>query len=183
VTAAVDNEFGYWYSPSNKEITGITGVERPISAGVNDANSDANTLNAAGITTVFNSFGTGYRTWGNRNASFPTNTRPDNFISIVRIADVVHESLEKAALQFTDLPINQALADDIRETGNSFIRVLVGRGALIDGSKVVYDPADNTPEQLAAGNITFRIVFMGPTPAERITFKSILDISLLKTIK
>lgn len=183
VTAATDNEFGYWYSPSNKEISSITGVERPISAGVNDANSDANTLNAAGIVSVFNSFGTGYRTWGNRNASWPTNTRPDNFISIVRIADVVHESLEQAGLQFSDRPINQALIDDLRESGNAFIRVLVGRGALLEGSQVTYDVADNTPEQLAAGNITFRIVFMGSTPAERITFKSILDISLFKNIK
>lgn len=183
VTAATDNEFGYWFSPSNKTISAITGVERPISAGASDVNSDANTLNAAGITTVFNSFGTGFRTWGNRNASFPTSTTPDNFISIVRIADVVHESLEQAALQFTDLPINQALIDDIRESGNSFMRVLIGRGALVEGSKVVYDVADNTPEQLAAGNVTFRIVFMGPTPAERITFKSVLDISLLSGLK
>lgn len=183
VTAATDNEFGYWYSPSNKEITGITGVERPISAGVSDPNSDANTLNAAGIVTVFNSFGTGYRTWGNRNASWPTNTSPDNFISIVRIADVVHESLEQAALQFSDRPINHALIDDIRESGNAFIRVLISRGALLAGSKVTYDVADNTPEQLAAGNITFRIIFMGSTPAERITFESILDISLFSSLK
>lgn len=183
VTAATDNEFGYWYSPSNKEIKGVTGVERPISAGVNDANSDANLLNEKGITTVFNSFGTGYRTWGNRNASFPTSTSPSNFIPIVRIADLVHESLEQAALQFVDAPINQALIDSLEETGNSFIRTLIGRGALIEGSKVVYDIADNSDVQLAAGNITFRIVFMGTTPAERITFKSILDISLLSALK
>lgn len=183
VTAATDKEFGYWFSPSNKEIKGITGVERPVSAGVSDENSDANLLNAAGITTVFNSFGTGYRTWGNRNASWPSNTTPDNFISIVRVADVVHESLEQAALQFADRPINQVLIDNIRETGNAFMRVLTSRGALLEGSKVVYDLADNASDQLAAGNITFRIVFMGPTPAERITFKSILDISLFNSLR
>lgn len=182
VIAATDNEFGYWFSASNKEIKGITGVERPISAALSDRNSDANLLNAAGITTIFNMFGTGFRTWGNRGASYPTNTFVDNFIAVRRTADMVIESLELASLQFLDRPINQALVDDICETGNTFMRVLVGRGACLDGSRVVFDRADNTNEQLGAGQITFRIVFMVPTPAEQITFKSILDISLFKTI-
>jgi phage tail sheath protein FI len=110
------------FSPSNREIAGIVGVERNISAGTNDASSDANNLNAAGITTVFNTFGTGIRTWGNRNASFPNNTAPDNFLPIQRTADVVHESLENAVFQFIDQPITKALIDVIRETGNGFIR-------------------------------------------------------------
>jgi len=37
-------------------------------------------------------------------------------------------------------------------------------------------------EELAAGHVTFDLVFMGPTPAERITFKSYLDINLLTQI-
>lgn len=53
---------------SNQEIAGITGVERTISAMINDPNCEANLLNEAGITTVFNSFGTGLRLWGNRYA-------------------------------------------------------------------------------------------------------------------
>lgn len=183
VTAATDNEFGYWYSPSNKPIAGITGLERNISSDLSDATSEANQLNEAGIMTVFNAFGTGFKTWGNSNASFPTNANPDRFISIVRVSDQVDEAMELAALQFIDGPINTPLIDDIRESGNSFMRVLIGRGALMEGSKVVFDPADNTPTQIAAGNITFRKIFMGPTPAERITYKSVLDISLLKSVK
>lgn len=180
VTCARDKANGYWWSPSNMELKLVTGVERPISANLNDSNTDTNLLNAAGILTVFNSFGTGYRTWGNRNASYPASTEADNFISLLRTFDVVHESLEQAALQFADRPGTQALIDDIRQSGNNFVKVLVGRGALTEGSKVVYDRADNPAEQLAAGQYTFRIIKMGPTPAERITYKSIIDISLLK---
>jgi uncharacterized protein len=180
--AATDLNYGYWYSPSNKEIAGIVGAERNISAGANDTSTDANQLNEAGITTIFNTFGTGIRTWGNRSAAYPTVTTPDNFISVQRTADVVHESLENAALQFVDRPINQALIDTIRETGNAFIRTLIQRGALITGSRVEYDKTKNTPIEIAAGHLTFDIVFMVPVPGERITFNSFIDISLLSSL-
>lgn len=176
--AYVDRNFGYWFSPSNFEFKGVTGVERPISANLSDPDTDANALNEAGIVTVFNSFGTGFRAWGNRNMSHPTNTQTDNFISLLRTFDVVHESLEQAALQFVDRPITNALIDDIRQSGNDFISVLVGRGALTQGSKVVFDRSDNTDTQLSAGQLTFTIVKDGPSPAERITYKSIIDITL-----
>lgn len=179
VIAATDNEFGYWFSPSNKEINGITGTEIKLSAAVNDAQTDVNALNEVGIVTIFNSFGTGLRTWGNRSASFPTSTTVDNFISVQRTADIVHESLELAMLQFIDQPITQAVIDAIRETGNQFLRTLIGRGAVIDGS-VTYDPAKNPQTELAAGHLTFDIEFIPPTPAERITFESFLNIELLQ---
>ncbi len=183
VIAATDNQLGYWYSPSNKEIKGIVGVERNLSANISDPASDVNVLNEKGITTVFNSYGTGFRTWGNRSAAYPAATTPNNFIAIRRTADVVHESMELAALQFIDRPITQALIDDVKESGNAFMRILVSRGALIEGSEVKYLSADNTPEQLAAGQVTFTLNFLPPPPAERITFKSILDIQLLKSLK
>jgi len=178
-----DNANGYWFSPSNKELKGVTGVERPISANISDPDTDANALNEVGILTVFNSFGTGLRSWGNRNASFPTNTETDNFIALLRTFDLVHESLEQSALQFADLPITQALVDDIRQSGNDFIAILVGRGALTEGSKVVFDRAENPNSQLAAGQLVFTIVKDGPSPAERITYKSIIDISLKERLR
>lgn len=181
VIAATDNKDGYWYSPSNREIKGITGVERIITAAVNDANTEANLLNEKGIVTVFNSFGTGLRTWGNRSAAFPTNTAPGNFIAVQRTADIMHESLELAMLQYVDQPLNNALIDAIRDSTNSFMRTLVQRGAVIDG-ECTYDPAKNPPTELAAGHVTFDITFMPPTPAERITFESYIDINLLRSL-
>lgn len=181
VIAATDNADGYWFSPSNREIKGITGVERIITASVNDASTEANLLNEKGIVTVFNSFGTGLRTWGNRSAAFPTSTAPSNFIAVQRTADILHESLELAMLQFIDLPLNNALIDAIRDTVNSFVRTLIQRGAIIDG-ECTYDPAKNPPTEIAAGHVTFDIVFMPPTPAERITFESYIDINLLRNL-
>lgn len=181
VIAATDLADGYWFSPSNREIKGITGVERAISAAVNDASTEANLLNEKGIVTVFNSYGTGVRTWGNRSAAFPTSTHPSNFIAVQRTADIMYESLELAMLQFIDQPINNATIDAIKETVNSFIRTLIMRGALVDGRCVFYKDK-NPATELAAGHLVFDIEFMPPTPAERITLNAFIDINLLKSL-
>lgn len=181
VIAAKDVEKGYWWSPSNTEIKGIVGVERTLSAMINDPNSEVNLLNEAGIVTVYNSFGTGLRTWGNRSAAWPSVTHPKNFINVRRTADVIHESIEYSMLQFIDFPINDALIDAICESVNMFIRTLIARGALIDG-KCWFDKAKNPYTELALGHLTFDIEFMPPTPAERITFESFINIELLKKI-
>jgi phage tail sheath protein FI len=181
VMAATDNTDGYWFSPSNREIKGIVGTEVVISWAINDETSQANTLNAAGITCYAAGFGTGIRTWGNRSAAYPTSTAPDNFISVRRTADVLHESVELAMLQFIDKPLNQAIIDSIRETVNSFIRTLISRGALIDGL-CSFDKAKNPDTELAAGHLTFDLTFMPPTPGERFTFDSFIDITLLKKL-
>lgn len=177
--ANTDNTLGYWYSPSNKVISNMTGTERTIQWSINDAGCEANQLNAAGIATLVAGFGTGIRLWGNRNASFPTSTSVKNFLSVRRTDDVVIESMEQAALPYVDQPLNQALIDTIREAGNTFMRTLIQRGAVLPGSTVNYLKADNPDSQLAAGQVVFERVYMISTPAERITYKDILDISLL----
>ncbi|MEO1750722.1 phage tail sheath subtilisin-like domain-containing protein [Thiofaba sp. EF100] len=178
---ATDTERGYWWSPSNQEFKGVVGAERAITARINDPQSEANLLNEAGIVTYFNSFGSGIRAWGNRSAAWPSVTHPKNFINVRRTADVLHESVEYSMLQFIDRPINDALIDDIKGSVNAFIRTLIGRGALIDGG-CIYDPAKNPPTELALGHLTFDISFMPPTPAERISFESFIDINLLKNL-
>lgn len=182
VRAAVDNTEGFWVSDSNHEIKGVVGAEVNISAAINDSSTDANLLNEKGITTVLNTFGSGIRTWGNRSASFPTNTAADNFVSVRRTADILHESVEQACLQFIDQPITQGWIDSVRESVNAFIRTLVGRGALIDGV-CRYNKDDNPPTELAAGHVTFAIDFMPPTPAERITFNSFINIDYLSSLQ
>ena len=176
-----DQENGYWWSPSNTELLGVTGVETPIDAMINDPNSEANLLNEAGIITVFNSYGTGIRLWGNRSAAFPSETHPKNFINVLRTADVIAESLEYYTLQYIDRPLDNALIDAIVESCNAFMRKLKADGAIIDG-KVWFDPADNETTELAAGHVTFTYDFMPPTPAERVTYKSIVNIDYLNQL-
>ena len=181
VMAAKDVDKGYHWSPSNTEIKGIIGVEKQLTSMINDPTSEVNTLNEAGIVTVFNSYGTGYKTWGNRSAAYPTSTNVTNFINIRRTADILHESVEYSMLQFIDYPIDNGLIESITETVNSFIRTLIGRGALIDG-KCTYNSDKNPVTEIANGHILFDVEFMPPVPAERITFESFIDIELLKSL-
>lgn len=179
--AQVDNNEGYWVSPSNHEIAGILGPKIMLTAGISDTGSDVNQLNDAGVVSIFNAFGTGFRLWGNRSAAHPVETTADVFIPVQRVKDVLNDSVEQAMLPFIDRPINQALIDSIRESVNSFIRSLIGRGALIDGV-CTYNAEDNPASEIAQGRLCFDIAFMPPTPAERITFKSYLDQSLLASL-
>ena len=181
VIAAKDVDRGYHWSPSNTEIQGIVGIERQLTSMINDPTSEVNALNEAGVVTVFNSYGSGFRTWGNRTAAYPTKTHPTNFINVRRTADIIHESVEYSMLQFIDYPIDDGLIDSICETVNQFIRSLIGRGALIDG-KCTYNEAKNSATEIANGHLVFDIEFMPPTPAERITFESYIDIELLKSL-
>lgn len=181
VIAARDVDLGYWWSPSNAELNGVIGMERQLTASISDAGSEVNQLNAVGITTVFNGYGTGFRVWGNRSAAYPTVSHPRNMVAVRRTADVVHDSIESAMLQFLDQPITDALVDSIAESVNAFLRGLIGRGALIDGV-CAFDPAKNPPEEIAAGHVTFDVTFMPSVPAERITFESYIDTQLLRTI-
>jgi len=179
--AARDLAKGYWWSPSNMQVNGILGPDVALYASLLDAASEVNNLNAAGIVTVFNAFGTGLRVWGNRTAGFPTITTPDNFISVRRTMDVIEESVQLAMLQFIDQPISNALITAILASVNAFLRTLIQRGALIAGA-ATYNPAENPPAQIAAGQLVFDIDVMPPPPAERLTFNVYLDATLLSQL-
>lgn len=180
--AKVDNTEGFWYSSSNHEIIGLQGLGVNITAAINDPDSDTNKLNAIGLTTVFNSYGSGFREWGNRNSAFPTNTNPRTFESIQRLDDITSESIELAMLPFIDKPMNQAQIDLVSETVNSYFNNLISKGALLPGSKCYFDKSRNTVEEMAAGHFIWTKEFMGAVPGERLTFYSVIDTNLLSNL-
>lgn len=179
IRAFVDNTEGFWVSSSNHTMEGIQGIETLITAAINDPNSDANLLNAAGITTVYNTYGSGFREWGNRNSSFPTNTDPRTFEAIQRIDDITSESIELAMLPFLDKPMNKAQIDLVSQTVNTYFNNLISKGALLQGSNCYFDPTKNTVEEMAAGHFVWTKNFMGAVPGERLTFYSVIDTNLL----
>lgn len=181
VIAAKDIDKGYWWSPSNTEIKGIVGVERPLSSKLDDSTSDVNLLNEVGITTIFNSFGTGFRVWGNRTAAFPVNTALENFVCVRRTGDVINESIRYFSQQYMDRPINQALIDSLVESVASYLNKLVGEGALI-GAQCWFDPTRNTPVSLSAGQLLLSYRFTPPPPLERLTYESEITSEFLITL-
>lgn len=182
VQASVDSTLGYWNSFSNKPINGVVGTERVITSSLNDPSTEANLLNENGVVTYFNSFGSGLRVWGNRSAAWPSDTHPSNFVAIQRTADIVHESVEQAMLPFIDKPITNSLISAITETVNGFINDLIGRDALLIGSRCYYDPDKNPAEAIALGQLRFELEIMPPPPAERISFYSFINIALTNSL-
>lgn len=177
--AGVQARLNFWRSASNQAPRGVLGLEVDITGAINATGTDANTLNGAGINTMANI--SGLRTWGNRNANFPGEAGAETFVSTTRIRDILEESTELAMLPFVDQPISSALITAITETVNTFIRSLVQRGAIVDG-ECFFDLAQNPPAQIANGQLVFTYEFAPTTPAERITFNSVLDINLLAAL-
>lgn len=179
--AKIDLEKGFWWSSSNQELAGVTGVERQLSAMIDDPQSEVNLLNEVGITTVFSSYGSGFRLWGNRTAAWPTVTHMRNFENVRRTGDVINESLRYFSQQFIDMPLNQALIDALLESVNAYGRKLIGDGALL-GFKAWFDPARNEETELAAGHLLINYKYTPPPPLERLTFETEITSEYLLTL-
>lgn len=177
VMSRTDNELGFWYSPSNKIIKGVTALERPIPyIAFSSPNSLANYLNEVKIVTAI--LYDGFRVWGNRSA---TTDSAWHFISVRRQFDIIEDSIEIGTLHLLDRPINKAFFEDLQDSVQAFLNSLVGRQAIIYG-KITIAPEDNPPAQIANGHVTARIDITPTYPAERITYNVTLTIEQLKKL-
>lgn len=174
--ARVDNELGFWWSPSNQLIYGITGLARPVDFVLGDNNSRANYLNENEVTTVIQQ--DGYRLWGNRTCSDDPKWA---FINVVRTADILNDSLQREHLWAVDRCITKTYVADVQEGVNAYIRSLIAQGALL-GGHCWPDPDLNSPANLAAGKVYWNFDFTPPAPAEHLTFQSILTNDYYATI-
>lgn len=174
--AKVDNEIGFWASPSNQEISGIVGTERSIDFTMGDSSSAANLLNEQEVATIIRY--EGFRLWGNRTCSSDPKWA---FLCVSRTADMINESILRAHLWAVDKGITKTYLEDVVDGVNAYLRSLVARGAIIDG-KCWADPALNTPDQIMQGKATFSFDFGPYYPAEHITFRSSINNNYLEEL-
>nr|DAO92321.1 MAG TPA: tail sheath tube [Caudoviricetes sp.] len=165
-----DVEQGYWFSISNRELLGVTGVEIGLTARADDPQSETNRLNEKGITTVFNSYGTGYRMWGNRLACFPTVSHIKNFEVAQRTGDVIDESIRRFELQYIDRPIDDALIDSLLGS----IRTYLGTLQSIVGYSVDLDYDYDLVDAFSKGQVPIKYEYTPKLPAERISNASVM---------
>lgn len=162
----VDNERGFWWSPSNNEINGIEGTARAIDFALGDYTSRANLLNEAKIATIIRE--QGFRLWGNRTLS----SEPlYAFLSVRRTADMINESILRGHLWAVDRCITATYLEEVQESVREYLRSLKARGAILGGD-VWVDPELNSPTSIANGQVFFDFEFTPPYPAERVTFRS-----------
>lgn len=164
--AKIDNERGFWHSPSNNPLLGIERPARPIDFGLGRTDSEANLLNEPGVATLITE--QGIRLWGNRTCSSDPKWA---FLSVRRTADMIHESLLQAHLWAVDRAIGKAYVRDVQESVNAYLRHLKSVGAIL-GGRCWLDEELNTPANIAAGKVFFDFDFTPPAPAERVTFRS-----------
>lgn len=165
-----DTEHGYWFSTSNRELQGVIGMEVKLTARVDDEQSETNQLNAVGITTIFNSFGTGFRLWGNRSSNYPTVTHIINFETALRTGDLIDESIRRTELQYVDRPIDDALIDSLTETVDTYLRALPS----IVGYSVSLDHDYDLVDEFSKGHVPLVYDYTPKIPAELISNKSVM---------
>ncbi|MBI9110120.1 phage tail sheath C-terminal domain-containing protein [Maridesulfovibrio ferrireducens] len=164
--AKIDNDKGFWWSPSNQAIMGISGTARPVDFALGDANCRANLLNEKNVSTIINEGG--FRLWGNRTGSIDPKWA---FLSVRRTADMINESLLQAHLWAVDRNITKTYMEDVVEGVNAYLRHLMNVGAILGGTCWA-DEELNSPDQIAAGKVYFDFDFTPPAPAEHVTFRS-----------
>lgn len=164
--AKIDNDRGFWWSPSNQEINGIIGTSRSIDFALGDANARANYLNENQVTTIIQE--DGYRLWGNRTCSDDPLWA---FLSVRRTADMLNESLLRAHLWAVDRNITKTYVDDVTESVNAYLRSLKAQGAIL-GGRCWADLELNSPASIQDGKIYFNFDFTPPYPAEHVVFRS-----------
>lgn len=162
VIARTDNDEGFWFSPSNRQVNSIAGISKPIDFSLNDPNCEANYLNSAWVSTTI--YESGFRLWGNRVSD-------GMFLSVRRTADMVEESVMYAHLWAVDRNITRGYVESIVSGVNQYLRHLQAVGAILGGTAWA-DRELNTPAVLADGHLTIDFEFTAPPPAERITFRA-----------
>lgn len=176
VIAATDARRGFWTSPSNQPIHGISGTTRPVDFALDDPASRANTLNAGQIATVIRAAG-GFRLWGNRTCAADPRWA---FLPVARTADLIADSILRAHRWAVDRGITRNYLDEVAGSVNAYLRELVALGAIVGGE---CSPSEaNTPRALADGQVFFDYQFTPVAPAERLTFRARLTNDYLEEV-
>lgn len=176
VTAKMDDERGFWHSPSNILINGIVGTSRPVDFTLGRANSRANLLNEQEVTTIIRE--DGYRLWGNRTTSADPKWA---FLKRRRVADMINQSILEAHLWAVDRNVTRFYVEDVVDGVNAYGRRLINLGALV-GFNCWADPELNTPETLEDGKVFFNFDWVETPTAEHITFRSSINNGYLEEV-
>ncbi|MBH3344247.1 phage tail sheath family protein [Pseudomonas parafulva] len=163
--AWTDSEYGFWASPSNKELVGITGTTRPIEFLDGDETCRANLLNNAKIATIIRE--DGFRLWGNRTLSSDPKWA---FVTRVRTMDIVMDAILYGHKWAVDRSITATYVKDVTEGLQNFMRDLKAQGAIIN-FEVYADTELNTASQLEQGKVYWNIRFTDVPPAENPNFR------------
>lgn len=121
----VDNEEGYYNSPSNRKMYGINGTVEIIDHQVGSNTSLANLYNEQNVTVIVNQQG-GFYLYGNRLAN-------GDLITHQRIRYIVGDSIMYAHQEMVDRNVTKNYVESVKNRVNNLIRRLVSRDVISGG--------------------------------------------------
>lgn len=161
--AQLDQTVGWHKTISNVPVANVTGITKDVYFEfLGDGGSDADLLNAKGITTLINR--SGFRFWGSRtcdDAQFI-------FESYTRTAQVLSDTIGEAMFAYTDKPVSAGLIRDVVDTADHRIRQLVRDGYLI-GGRAWFDQGRNAIDDMKNGKFVISYDYTPVPPFEQIT--------------
>lgn len=159
--AVNDAQRGFWSSPSNQILQGITGTSREISHGF--IGSEADVLNQNQVATIIKDGG--FLLWGNEslNAVDPSY----QFLQIYRTEVAIKEALRQSLRWAIARNITVRFFEQVAQSVNAYLSTLTELGA-ITGGECYPNAALNTPANIKNGVASFIARWSGTYPAQTI---------------
>lgn len=161
--ALIDQTVGWHKSLSNVEVSGVTGISHDVYYSLQDADSDTDDLNQAGVTTLIKR--NGFRFWGNRTCDEETYI----FEVYTRTAQILADEVAEAHARYVDDPLNPSLAHDIVDGVGQKLASLTTKGQLL-GGKAWFETTDNDKGSLRGGKLTVKYNYTPVPPLEDLEF-------------
>lgn len=165
--AALDQSVGPHKTLSNVPVKGITGMTAAVSWDLQNENTDAGLLNAAGICVLVQR--DGFRFWGNRGLSAEPKF---SFESAVRTAQILRDTIAEGLLWAIDKPLYPSLAIDLIETINVKFDELRDAGIIIGAKARLAD--NNTTTSLADGQLKIVYDYTPVPPLEHLHLTQVI---------
>lgn len=157
----VDNEEGYWHSPSSRKIFGILGTSEVIDHAIGSTTSKANLYNSKNVTTIVNQQG-GWYLYGNRLAN-------GVMLPHQRIRYIVGDSILYAHQELLDRNVTKGYVDGVKNRVNKLLRRLMSR-EVISGGECWVDKELNIAA-IGTGQVYWDYDLGFYDVAERMTFR------------
>lgn len=157
----VDNEEGYWHSPSSRKIFGILGTDEVIDHAIGSTTSKANLYNSQNVTTIVNQQG-GWYLYGNRLAN-------GVMLPHQRIRYIVGDSILYAHQELLDRNVTKGYVDGVKNRVNKLLRRLMSR-EVISGGECWVDKELNVAA-IGTGQVYWDYDLGFYDVAERMTFR------------
>lgn len=163
--ARIDAEQGWHKTLSNVPMNGVLGIDKDVYWDLQNPDTDAGLLNAAGITTLIRS--QGFRFWGSRTCS---TDELFAFESATRTAQILADTMADGHFWAVDKPLHPSLVKDILEGINAKMRELKNLGYILDG-RAWYDEQVNESGTLKNGKLTLDYDYTPVPPLEDLSFR------------